>query len=746
MRPRLPENIQLTIWDEMDRNFSRLTGALQGSALIGFFLVFTVLGLFLGLQLALWASLGVLVSFSGALALMPWFGLSLNTYTIYAFILVLGMVVDDAIVISENVYSHQQQGRDGLAGALSGTRELAPLVILMVLITVVAFLPGWLLPGVAGRVIGNFAIVVILTLLFSPVDALLILPAHLASHCVDKKRSDTGKLSRVPIVMGAGLDWLIAKVYRPLLAVLLRWRYATLAGFGTALAVALSLVTADYLPVVLKQIVPSTFTVAYAQFPADIPYEDVVAFAGRMERAFAEVRAEVDVGRPSGEPSAFRHVNTAIRTDTIYIILDLRGNVEAVRQALPQIVERWRDRLEPLPAGVNLSFYFGSSHSMVNLLFSTLPRPIDLQVTAADLDTLHAGAKALAQALTAHPGLYNVSNSYQPGKPELRFHLIPEARNLGLAPEDLARQVRNAFYGREALRFFRGRDEIKVMVRYPPAKRRDLSTLYNLPVSLPNGHTVPFSSVAQWSFAPGAATITRQNRGRVLWVGADVMWGNEAVAQTILRNLERQLFPQLEQRFPGLTIELGEERREQRSAMATLARYAMLALLAIYALLAVALRSYVQPLLVMTVIPFSFIGVVAGHLLLSVNLTLYSLVALVAAAGVVVKDSLVLVDRINRGAGAQESLLPALLEAGQARFRPILLTTLTAFLGLMPTLWAEGAEAEEVIPMEVTLAFGVLFSALVILVLVPVFYLILEDIRRGVRCLGKIGLPCSSKS
>lgn len=729
--PRLPEGVQITIWDEMDRNFSRLTGTLQGSALIGFCLVFTVLGLFLGLRLAFWASLGVLISFSGALALMPWFGLSLNTYTIYAFILVLGMVVDDAIVISENVYSHQQQGRDGLAGALSGTLELAPLVILMVLITVVAFLPGWLLPGVAGRVVANFAIVVILTLLFSPVDALLILPAHLAGH----RGPDTGKLSRVPIIMGAGLEWLIAKIYRPLLAVLLRWRYATLAGFGAALMVALSLVTAGDLPVVLKQIVPSTFIVAYARLPAEMPYQEAIALGLQMEQAFEEVRAKLDAGRPPGD---LWYVNTAIRTDTIYIILYLRENAEAVRQALPQIVKRWRDRIGPLPNGVHLSFYYGGSNSMANRLFGPPPRPIDLQVTAADLDTLRAGAKALEQALAAHPGLYNVSNSYQPGKSELRFHLTSEARHLGLTPQDLARQVRHAFYGREAQRFFRGRDEIRVMVRYPQAVRRDLSHLYDLPVRLPNGHAVPFSSVADWSFAPGAAAIERQNRTRVLRIGADVMGNNEAAAEIILHDLERQLFPQLEQRFPRLMIELGEEHREQETAMATLARYAVLALLAIYALLAVALHSYVQPLLVMTVIPFNFIGVVAGHLLLGVDLTLYSMVALLAAAGVVVKDSLVLVDRINRGAVAQERLLPALLLAGQARFRPILLTTLTTFLGLMPALWEQGAEAEQMIPMEVTLAFGVLFSALVILVLVPVFYLIFEDIQRGVRRLGKI--------
>lgn len=740
MSPRLPEGVQLTIWDEADRNFNRLAETLKGSALIGFCLVLTLLCLFLGWRLAWWASLGVLISFFGTLALMPWLGLSLNTYTIYAFILVLGIVVDDTIVIGENIHRHQQQGHSGLVGALRGTRELAPLVILMVLTTMVAFLPGWLLPGVEGRVIGNLALVVILTLLFSLVDALLILPAHLAHHRAVKKQP--GPLSRVPVLVGAGLDWLMAKVYRPLLAGLLGWRYATLAGFGAALAIALSPVLGGHLPVVPKQHIPSTFTVAYARFPADRPYEDLVAFAGRMERAFGEIRAELDAGRPAGEPSVFRHVNNAMRTDTIYIIVELRDNQEAARRALPQILERWRERIGSLPDGVHLSFFYAGSYGMDNQLAGGAPkRPVDLQVTAADLDTLRLGAEALAQALAAHPGLYNVSNSYQPGKPELRFHLTPEGRHLGLTPEDLARQVRQAFYGREAQRFFRGRDEIKVMVRYPQAERRDLNHLYDLPVRLPNGQTVPFSRVAEWSFAPGAATITRQDRKRVLRIGADVVGDNEAAAETILQDLQRQLFPQLEQRFPGLAIELGEERQEQSAAMATLARYAGLALLVIYALLAVALRSYVRPLLVMAVIPFSFIGVVAGHLLLGVTLTLYSLVALLAVAGVVVNDSLVLIDRIHRNEATEENRLPALLQAGQARFRPILLTTLTTFLGLMPILWEQGAEAERVIPMAVTLAFGVLFSTLVTLVLVPVGYLIFADIQRGIRRWGKMGLP-----
>lgn len=738
--PRLPEGVQLTIWDEEDRNFNRLAETLKSSALTGSCLVLILLWLFLGWQLACWASLGVLISFFGTLALMPWLDLSLNTYTIYAFILVLGIVVDDTIVIGENIHSHQQQGRLGLAGALSGTRELAPLVLLMILTTVVAFLPGWLLPGVEGRVIGNLAVVVILTLLFSLVDALLILPAHLAHHRGSEKQPHL--LSQLPVLVGAGLAWLIARVYCPLLAVLLRWRYATLAGFGAALAVALSLIIGGHLPVVLKQNVPSTFTVAHARFPADTPYENLVAFAERMEQAFEEVRAEVDAKRPASEPSAFRHVNNAMRTDTIYIIAELRDNQEAVRRALPQILEHWRERIGPLPDGVHLSFFYAGSFGMDNQLAGGAPqRPLDLQVSAADLDMLRAGAKALAQALAAHPGLYNISNSYQPGKPELRFHLTPEALHLGLTQQELARQVRQAFYGREAQRFFRGRDELKVMVRYPQAERRDLNNLHDLPVRLPNGHTVPFSSVAEWSFAPGAATIERQDRERILRVGADVVGDNDSAAETILQDLRRRLFPQLEQRFPGLTIELGEERKEQGAAMATLARYAGLALLVIYALLAVALRSYLQPLLVMAVIPFSFIGVALGHLLLGVGLTLYSLVALLAVAGVVVNDSLVLVERINRNAAAEGHLLLPLLQAGQARFRPILLTTLTTFLGLMPILWAQGAEAERVIPMAVTLAFGVLFSTLVTLVLVPACYWIFEEVRRGVMPSGKMRLP-----
>ncbi|MGR9051457.1 MAG: efflux RND transporter permease subunit [Gammaproteobacteria bacterium] len=719
----LPAGVDIATWDDWSKYYRNNMTMLGGNIVSAFLLVFLILMLFLKPKLALWVSAGIAVSFLGALWTMSLFGISLNVYSITALILVLGIVVDDAIVVGENVYRHQI-GHPGLAGAVDGTKEVAVLVVLMVLSTAVAFLPGCFLPGLSGRLMSNVAVVVILALLFSMLEALFILPAHLAAIAEPVQKSP---LDRLQAMVDAGLQRFIDRLYVPTLELFLRFRYPVWSGFVVLLAVTAALVVSGRIPSIMEAPINNYYLAARINLPSGTPFDEVYRRVLRLENVAGAIRKELNAERPAGAPDSFQHVFAIAYDNWGFVDLEIAID-EDIRTRLDDIKRRWGSGFGEVPEQAQLSFQtFWPKELGVGA--SEAGKAIELQLTAPDPAQQRAAGEMLQAALSDISGVHSVSGSMQAGKPELRLHLKEAAKFYGLTSTALGEQVRQGFFGLEAQRYIAERDEIRVMLRYPKSFSRSLDDLDNMPIRLPDGSDVPFSAVAEAEPTPGFATIERHNRRRTLVVGAEV-YRDRANAENVLAGLRAGLIPELERKFPGLRIEPGQSRQEQGEAMSKLWQYGLLALLAIYALLAVPLRSYLQPLIIMSAIPFGFIGAVGGHAALGLSLTLDSYIALFAVAGVVVNDSLVLVAFINRELPHATDIRTTLLQAGRLRFRPIVLTTLTTFFGLMPLLTEQGPDAEAIMPMAVSLGFGVLFSTLVTLLLVPISYLMLDDLKK----------------
>ena len=735
-KKRMPQGVELTIWQDDTRLLKSRMATLFKNGRAGLFLVLLVLTLFLRLRLAFWASIGILVSFMGAFWMMPPLDLSINMISLFAFIIVLGIVVDDAIVVGENIYRHLQMGKDGLTAAVDGVREVAVPVTFSILTTIAAFGPLLLIGGTTAKIMRNIPLVVISVLVFSLIEALLILPAHL-------KHLDRRPRPLAPLLAFAEraqrptvklLDWLIERTYRPTLARALEHRYTAVAIALSALMLMVGLVAGGRLKFSFFPPVEADNLVAFLTLPQGTPVETTTRILRRIEDSARELERQLD---GDGEDGAFRHVLTTIgdqpfrgrqsrfRVRTAVAASHLgEVNVElapAEERAVTasELTRRWRELTGAVPDAVELVF--------ISSLFSS-GDAVDIQLAGPDLDELRRAAEELKVELAAYPGVEDISDSFRAGKQEVKLAVTAQAESLGISLSDLARQVRQAFYGAEAQRIQRGRDEVKVMVRYPEDERRSLANLEGMRVRTPSGDEVPFSVAGRMELGRGYATILRTDRNRTVNVTADVDL-KKANANEILAAVERDVMPKLLADYRGLSYTLEGEQQGQRETLGGLKQSFTLALFLIYALLAIPFRSYVQPIIVMSAIPFGIIGAFAGHMVMGKHLTVLSMFGIVALTGVVVNDSLVLVDFINRAYRSGTPLRQAIRESGEKRFRPILLTSLTTFAGLTPLLLEKSLQAQFLIPMAISLAFGVLFATGIILILVPVAYYILEDVK-----------------
>ena len=740
-RTRMPEGIELVTWrDDSEPLRSRLD-LLVRNGLQGLLLVVAILALFLRLRLSLWVSLGIPISFLGTFLTLPSLGVSVNLISLFAFIVVLGIVVDDAIIVGENIYSHYERGKDGLQASIDGAREMMVPVIFAVLTSVAAFTPMLSVPGPTGKIFKVLPLVVIPTLLFSLVESLFILPNHL-SHAKKRSSGNTRKdASKRRISAGGPFErafkWFIRRLYRPLLSFCLEWRYLTAATSFATLLLTASLLAAGWVQFQFLPSIEAENVLAVISMPLGTPVEQTAEAVRRIEESAEKLRQDVD-GGPRGEQSVFRHMLASIGEQPTRADQGNRANAAASfsaahlgevnieladseerRLSSRELAERWRELTGPIPDATELSF--------TSSLFSA-GEAINVQLTALDIGLLRRAADELKDRLTAYPGVFDITHSFQTGKKEVKLQVRPEAEMLGVSQLDLARQVRQAFYGEEAQRIQRGRDDVKVMVRYPEAERKSLGDLQNMRIRTPSGSEVPFSTVAQAQFGTGYSAIKRVDRRRAINVTADVD-ATQANPNDIIAALQRTDLPELLQRYPQISYTLEGEQREQREMLFSLFRGFLLAMLLIYSLVAVPLKSYSQPLLIMSAIPFGLVGAVWGHILMGQNLSILSMFGIVALAGVVVNDNLVLVDYVNRRRRAGSSLLYAVRTAGISRFRPILLTSLTTFGGLTPMLLEKSLQAQFLIPMVISLAFGVMFSTFVSLILVPSLYLILEDLK-----------------
>jgi multidrug efflux pump subunit AcrB len=735
-RGRVPEGIRLDIWDDDSEVLKSRIAVLVKNGLGGLFLVILVLALFLRVRLALWVSLGIPISFLGALWLLPGLGVTINMMSLFAFIAVLGIVVDDAIVVGESIFTEQEAKGRGLVSSISGAQKVSLPVIFAVLTSVAAFGPLLMVPGNMGKIMRIIPLIVIPTLLFSLVESLLILPNHL-SHARYRPRRD-GAWRRLQGRIAGLLESLRDRVYAPSLRFALRWRYLTLAQGVAILLITVGLVAGGLIKFSFLPPVEADNVVALLTMPQGTPAEVTSRAIRRLERSALELQEELDARKVTDEGSIFRHVLTSVgdqpyRTRQSHFRpgADFSGahlgevNVELAPAEVrnisgSEIARQWRDRAGMVPDAVELTF--------TSNLFSA-GSPIDVQLTGPDLEDLRAAAEEMKEKLAEYPGVFDIADSFRAGKREIKLDIKPAAEALGLTLENLGRQVRQAFYGEEAQRIQRGRDDIRVMVRYPAESRRSLDDLESMRIRTPGGAEVPFSMVAGSRTGRGFATIQRTDRNRSVNVTADVDL-EKANANEVLADLRREFLPALSADHPGLRYTFEGEQREQKDTVMGLLRGFGIALLVIFALLAIPLGSYAQPLVIMSAIPFGLVGAAWGHVIMGINLTILSMFGIVALAGVVVNDSLVLVDLLNRYRAEGHSAAESARRAALRRFRAIVLTSATTFAGLTPLLLERSLQAQFLIPMAVSLAFGVVFSTFITLVLVPSSYLVLEDLRR----------------
>ena len=736
---RLPEGVSLAIWNDQSLYLVGRLDLLMRNAIIGLVLVMCVLTLFLRPSLALLVAIGIPVSFAGGIWMMPILGISVNMISLFAFILVLGIVVDDAIITGENVYTRIQRGEHPRIAAWKGTNEVGVIVIFGVLTTVIAFTPMLGLSGVSGKIWPNIPLVVIPTLLFSLVQSKLVLPAHLSLLAPTDRTKKVNILFRLQRRIADGLETFVHKIYKPALMVLLRWRYVTAASFISLLVITLGVVAGGWIQFKFMPDVEGDILSAKVELTQGVPFEETERVVQRLEEAAMKLgeRYRDDAGGPiiihtlsssGSQPflTGFAPAGPARATHLGEVTLEL-SPAAGRSVSSEQLVSDWRQLAGNIPGVVELR---------IQAETATAGNPIDVNLSGKNLRQLEAATAYAKQGLENIQGVTDVSDSNRTGKDELRFtELTPAGRALGFRLEDVAAQVRDSFYGNEVQRLQRGRDEVKVMVRFPREARRTLESLEDMMLRTPAGDEVPLRQVVEFEPGQGPAVINRTDRQRSIKITADLEAAanaNEVVAVYIDTVLNK--IPDL---FPGIRYTFEGEQEDQRQSMNEMSVGFIGALIGMYLLIAIPLRSYFQPLIIMSVIPFGLVGAIWGHALLGLNLSIMSMCGFVALAGVVVNDSLVMVDYVNRHRKEAPTLHDAAVQAGGARFRAIILTSLTTFVGIMPMIFETDMQARFLVPMAVSLGFGILFATLITLFLVPGIYLILEDIQGLSKRFGK---------
>ena len=739
----LPDTVEVAIWKDDSVLLAERIDLLLRNASMGLVLVVLILALFLDLRLAFWVSLGIPISFLGAFLVGgPLFGASINMVSLFALIVTLGIVVDDAIVVGENAWEKMERGLEPVQAAIAGAREMSIPVTFAVLTTVAAFGPLFFVPGVTGKIFSIIPAMVVSVLIFSLVEGFFILPAHLGheegSGRVARLFQRASAVIRRPAdrlrnrVSGA-LKAFIDGPYTRLLHVVLEWRYAALAAAVASFLMSLGLVGGGHVPFSFFPKLEGDLVTATARLPYGAPLERTERVRAALEESLsttitalsdpdeargadiAGIYTRVGEG-PSGGGPGGGQAATGSHLVTVEVNLVASSERDFSSQAFG---DRWKTETPALAGLEALSF---SS--------STGPgagAAVDVQLSHSDTAILAEASADLAETLRGYSDLSDIENSYAAGKPQLDFQVLPAGRTLGLTSQDVARQIRGAFYGAEALREQRGRNEMRVMVRLPESQRASEADLEQLLVRTPAGAYAPLGEVASFTRNRAPTEIVREDGRRVVNVKGELSPG-VASPQEVLRALNETELPALLAAYPGLTAELVGEQRSQSESFASLGQNYIVALFLIYALLAIPFKSYTQPIIIMAAIPFGFVGAVGGHLLMDYELSIISMMGIIALSGVVVNDSLVLIDAANRARAAGDGPWAAIIQAGTRRFRPILLTSLTTFFGLMPMIFETSMQARFLIPMAISLGFGVLFATVIALLIVPALYLVVEDI------------------
>ncbi|MBL0714003.1 MAG: efflux RND transporter permease subunit, partial [Desulfosarcina sp.] len=729
---QIPPGATLKIlYDNTDMLRARINLLLKNGT-IGLMIVFLLLWMFLNVRLSFWGGMGIPVSIAGALAIMWSIGGTINMVSLFGFIMVLGIVVDDAIIVGEAIYFHRKAGKPPLQAAVDGVCEIGLPVVAAVVTTIVAFLPLAYVGGIMGKFIAILPKVVIACLGVSLVECLFLLPAHL-SHLPDPNRPPTQsdrlfrRLEVVQRTTSRGMDWFIERIYTPFLRMAINWRYVSLCSAVSVLLVAVGLLMGGILKFEVFPEMDGFVMTATVEYPNGTPPEITRRAVRQVEAALLELEKQYPTRTGA---SLVKHRLTLVgqtlenwpksgphfgAVQAILLNSDDRGTHSR------DLMVAWEKAVGVIPGIKALTF--------AGMETGPPGAPIEIWIQGRAMSEILAASEELMEQLRKFEGVYQIRSDFSPGKNEMRLQLKPEARTLGLTVDDLARQVYAGFYGEEALRLQRGRDDIRVKVRYTADERRRISDIDNIRIRTRKGREVPLLSVADVQFTPGYSTIIRTDGMRRVSVSADVDT-NKANANEIFNELAASFFPPLERKYPGLVVAQKGEKKKMGESFASLRVGFPLAVLGIFVIVATMFRSYVQPFVILFTVPFGIIGAVVGHFLLGYDLSLMSIFGMVALTGVVVNDAIVLIERINVNLALKMPFFEAIIQGGRRRFRAIILTSFSTVGGLAPMILETYLQAKIMIPMALALAAGVAFATVLTLVLIPSLLVILNDLRR----------------
>ena len=710
----LPPGLALDARNDRSEIYRQRMNLMMRNGYIGLGLVFVLLAIFLEARLAFWVSLGIPISILGSFLFLPVVGISINLISMFAFIITLGIVVDDAIVAGENIYHYRQSGLSWFEAAVRGAREIAMPVTFSVLTNMVAFMPMLFVPGFMGKVFRQIPLVVICVFAVSLIESLFILPAHLGHRKRENPSGLFGWIHRQQQRFSDFFTRMVRTKYGPFLNLTLRYRYLTLSAGILVLLITVAYVKSGRMGFELFPKVESD----YAMVTAKLPFGTAVQKTEQVQQIM--VKAAQQVARENGGDKLVEGIYAVINGNQTRVRVYLTPpEVRPISTA--RLTELWRESVGTLPGLEFLKFESDAGGPGSGAAIS-------VELSHRRIDILEKASAELAEAMGFFPNVKDIDDGFAPGKQQIDFQIKPEGRSLGLRSREVARQIRHAYYGAEVLRQQRGRNEVKVMVRLPREERASEYNLEQMILRTPGGIEIPLREAVELKRGRAYTTIDRRNGRRIVTVSADVR--PRSKADQVTQSLKADTLPMLQQKYPGLTYGFEGRQADRRESMQSLLTGLLMALVVIYAMLAVPFNSFIQPMIIMMSIPFGIVGAVTGHLIMGYSLSVMSMFGVVALSGVVINDSLVLINFANRERRSEMNADDAIYSAGIQRFRPVLLTTLTTFGGLAPMIFETSRQARFLIPMAISLGFGIVFATLITLVLVPSLYMIVEDLKQ----------------